>query len=514
MASIVTLLEGSARAWPDDVALCYRGREYSYGEVRRRVDALAGALAGLGVEQGDCVAVVAANSNASVEALFACARLGAVCERHNVRLSPRVIAQLLARSEARVVLVSGAMLEALAGCLDEVGRSVAFVLVDEPDGGAACEPAEGVPRYEELLAAAEPVSEGCVVDDADPAMLLYTSGTTGMPCGVLLSHGALLKRVAIDIEGMRFSHDDVMLCVLPLFHVTFVSTLATLALGARLVIADARKPADIAADIVRVGATRTALVPYLMRGLADHVAREGVDLGTLELIIYGGEPVEPELLEHCRRLLPCGLLQGYGMTETTAAITMLLPEHHARPELLSTVGTAVAGMELKIVDDAGGACPAGVPGEVLVRTDTLMIGYHRDPERTAEVMRDGWYCTGDIGVLDGEGFLTLVDRKNNLVITGGENVYPLEVSRCVRALEGVVDAAVVGVPDARWGESLAAFVVRAEGARVSEADVVAHCARELGGYKKPRAVRFVEDLGRSASGKISRDRLEELKRLL
>lgn len=510
MALLVSLLDESARAYPDQTALCFRDREFTYREMHRRVDALAGALAGLGVGKGGFAAVVSANSNVTVEVLFACARLGAVCERYNVRLSPRVIAQLLARSEARVAFVSAALRPALAEALVGIGRTLMIVDVD---GGAGAE-CGGVPRYEELLASADPVPSTGDVDDGDPAMLLYTSGTTGLPRGVLLSHGALLRRTAIDIEGMRFSHDDILLCELPLFHVTFVSTLATLALGARLVIADSHKPADIAADIVRTGATRTALVPCLMRGLADYVAREGIELDTLELVIYGGEPVEPELLEHCRRLLPCGFLQGYGMTETTAAITMLLPEHHEHPRLLPTVGKAVPGMEIRIVDDEGRACAAGVPGEVLVRTDTLMLGYYRDPARTAEAVQDGWYRTGDIGFLDAEGFLTLVDRKNNLVISGGENVYPLEVSRCIKALAGVVDAVVAGVPDKRWGESLAAFVVRAEGSRISEADIVAHCARELGGYKKPHAVRFVDDLGRSASGKVSREQLEELKGLL
>ncbi|MDN4469776.1 class I adenylate-forming enzyme family protein [Gordonibacter sp. RACS_AR68] len=518
MASLASLLDEPARAYPDQVALCFRGREFTYREMCRRIHALAGALAELGVGKGGFAAVIAANSNVTVEVLFACAHLGAVCERYNVRLSPRVIARLLARSEARVVFVSAALRAALAEALGEVGRPLTIVDIDGGEGAAAVGGAGtehgGVLRYEELLASAGPVPSVCDVDDGDPAMLLYTSGTTGLPRGVLLSHGALTRRVAIDIAGMRFSHDDILLCELPLFHVTFVSTLATLALGARLVIADSHKPADIAADIVRTGATRTALVPCLMRGLADYVAQEGIELATLELIIYGGEPVEPELLEHCRRLLPCGFLQGYGMTETTAAITMLLPEHHEHARLLPTVGKAVPGMEIRIADDEGRACAAGVPGEVLVRTDTLMLGYYRDPVRTAEAVRDGWYRTGDIGVLDAEGFLTLVDRKNNLVISGGENVYPLEVSRCIKALAGVADAVVAGVPDKQWGESLAAFVVRAEGSRISEADIVAHCARELGGYKKPQAVRFVDDLGRSASGKVPRERLEELKRLL
>ena len=195
MASLVSLLDESARAYPDQTALCFRDREFTYREMRRRVDALAGALAGLGVGKGGFAAVVSANSNVTVEVLFACARLGAVCERYNVRLSPRVIAQLLARSEARVAFVSAALRPALAEALVGIGRTLMIVDVD---GGAGAE-CGGVPRYEELLASADPVPSTGDVDDGDPAMLLYTSGTTGLPRGVLLSHGALLRLSLIHI---------------------------------------------------------------------------------------------------------------------------------------------------------------------------------------------------------------------------------------------------------------------------------------------------------------------------
>ncbi|WP_139653664.1 class I adenylate-forming enzyme family protein [Raoultibacter phocaeensis] len=512
MVSLVSILDESARAYPDKVALRFAGRSYSYAELKRRVDALAGALASFGVSKGDCVSVVSPNTNASIEVLFACARIGAVCARLNVRFSPQVISTLLERSEATVVFASADQLDALGPWGRDGGRSAVKVLVDV-DGGEAKE-RFGALAYEGVLDSAKPYLETCDTEPDDPALLLYTSGTTGMPKGVLLSHGALMHRIETDIAEMRFAHDDILLCELPLFHVTFVSTLATLAVGGELVIAESHKPADIASDLVRYRATRTALVPYLMRGLAELVEQNGMSFNDLKLIIYGGEPVAPELLMRCQRALPCGYLQGYGMTETTAAITMLLPEHHLDPALLATAGTPVRGMELKIVDEDGRALPVGQCGEVFVKSDTLMSGYFRDPERTAEVFVDGWYRTGDIGHFDEDGFLTLVDRKDNMVITGGENVYPLEVARCIVRMDGIEDAVVMGVPDAHWGETLAAFAVRAPGSDVTEADIAQRCACELGGYKKPRIVRFVDGLARNASGKIPKEQLEKLKNLV
>ena len=513
MASLVSILDESAQAYPDKVALRFAGSSFTYAELRGRVDQVAGMLAGLGVQKGDRVAIIAPNSSATLEVLFACARLGAVFEQINVRFSEQVIKRLLERSKPRVVFVSSERLGALE---EHIGAghdgSTMVVLGYGPvESASRCDALV----YEDALGSAEPVAATRSIAPSDPALLLYTSGTTGMPKGVLLSHGALMTRISIDIGEMRFTHDDVLLCELPLFHVTFVSTLVTIALGGELVIAQSHKPADIAADLNRFGATRTALVPFLMRGLAEHVEEQGIALNTLDLIIYGGEPVAPELLLRCQEAIPCDYLQGYGMTETTAAIAMLLPEHHRDPRLLSTAGTPVAGMEIRVIDEEGTELAAGQNGEIIVRSDTLMTGYFCDPERTAEAMRDGWYRTGDIGHFDEEGFLTLVDRKDNMVITGGENVYPLEVARCIKDMgDDIKDVVVMGVPDERWGETLVALVVRGAGAAVTEEEIAAHCARQLGGYKKPRIVRFVDDLGRNASGKVPREQLENLRHQL
>ena len=223
--------------------------------------------------------------------------------------------------------------------------------------------------------------------------------------------------------------------------------------------------------------------------IRDSVETEHVTVDTLKLVIYGAEPAGPALLSRCRALLECDFLQGYGMTETASSVTVLLPEHHKDPRLLETAGVPLPGVEIRIVDEEGRVCPPGTSGEVVVKTNTLMLGYWNDLDQTARVVKDGWYYTEDIGFVDEDGFLTLVDRKNNLVITGGENVYPLEVSRCIASLGAcIADVAVTGVPDERWGESLVAFVVRAPGAAVTEEDIVAHCADELGHYKKPKRV--------------------------
>ena len=511
------ILDTACARTPENVALRFGEVELTYRALDERIDRLAAALAASGVRPGEFVAVISSNSNAYLECVMACARIGAVSEQYNTRLSPLVIRQLLERSSARIVLLSRGMYQALREQLDDLGREMTLVIAEDPSDPAQTPQGAGalgknVLWYEALLAAHEPLAARTPVDPDDPAVMLYTSGTTGMPKGVLLSHAALAWRIATDAREMRFASTDVLLCVLPLFHVTSMSAYVTFFVGAELVLAPSRRAATVARMLSEEGITRTALVPFLMRELAEWAEAGEAEVPQLDYVVYGGEPADPALLSRFRRLFGCGLIEGYGMTETTSAITMLLPEHHEDPRLLSTVGTVVPGMEIRLVDEDGADCPAGTCGEVLVKTPTLMLGYYRDPERTAAAICDGWYRTGDIGMLDEQGFLTLVDRKNNLVITGGENVYPLEVSRCILSMgEGAVrDAVVVGVPDPRWGETLAAFVVRAEGAQITEQDVIDWCATRIGSYKKPHKVVFVESLMRSPSGKIPKKYLTSL----
>lgn len=525
--NLVGILDESARLRPDKIAVRYADSIYTYASLKARVDKLAGALTGLGVKKGDIVCVASKNTHASIEVLFACARIGAVCAQVNIRFSKQIVSALIKLSGASVVF-AGRPSKADAGdacAIDGADERIVLIGEDDALGDGTCtllpaglEEHRGSAHlplsYEELIRFGTPVDETAVVDPEDPALLLYTSGTTGLPKGVVLSHRALIARMRIDIDAMRFSSEDIFLCVLPLYHVTSTSALATLAVAGELVIAESSKPDCIAHDLVRFRATRTGLVPCLMRRLVEHVERTGQVFDALDLILYGGEPFSPELFARCRRAIPCNYLQGYGMTETAAAVTMLLPEHHLDARLLETVGAPVAGVRIKIVDQRGNELRAGQCGEVLVSSDALMSRYFGDPKHTAEAFLDGWYRTGDIGYKDEEGFLTLAGRKDHMIITGGENVYPLEVSRCIEGIAGVDDVAVVGIPDERWGEALAAFVVRASGHEVAEADIVGQCARELGSYKKPRIVRFVDRIERSDSGKVSSEQIDRLKALV
>lgn len=503
--TLVDRLDETARRYPHKVALRFAGRSFTYSDVKDRVDRLAAALADRGVSYQDHVAVISPNRPACIEVVLACARLGAVCEQFNIRLSAITIASLLRKSTVSMVFLTRELYELLADSLHDIGRTLTFIFVDEE------EDSNSVAAYENLLRTTAPLASRPSVDPRDAAVLMYTSGTTGLPRGVVLSHEALAVRIDIDTKEMGFAHENVILCVLPLFHVTCVSSYVALCLGAEIVMADSRKAEDIVRSINDFSVTHVGIVPFMMKGIAGYIECSGGSLDTLELVIYGGEPVDASLLVRCQKLFGCKFLQGYGMTETDSAITMLLPEHHKDQRLLSTVGKAVPGMEVKVVDESGAQCGPGAIGEIVVKTPTLMVGYWHDESYTERVVRDGWYWTGDIGVLDEEGFLTLVDRKNNLVITGGENVYPLEVSRCIKSIgPDIVDVVVVGVPDDFWGESLVAFVVLKEGSSLSAQDISDCCSHCLGGYKKPRKVVFVDEFERNAAGKISKEHVSKL----
>ncbi|WP_165172720.1 class I adenylate-forming enzyme family protein [Adlercreutzia sp. ZJ242] len=502
MTYLPDMLADAVRRSPHKVALRHKGRALTYAQVKGRVDRLAGILRALRVRRGHHVSLVTANTLACVELTFACAQIGAVCEQHNTRLSPAALVRLLGTSGSTVLVCSSAVWGRLSPVIGGVGRPLAVILLDGDDAFASS-------AYEELIAGAEPFDEHVDRAPSDPALMIYTSGTAGDPHGVMLSHQALIARAEIDARAMWFSEDDVVLSVLPLFHVTSVSTFAAFLAGAEVVIDDSSRPEDIVRLVNEHGVTRMGAVPYVLRLLVAHLEETGERMDSLRYVLYGGEPIDEALLVRCRRVLGCGLIQGYGMTETASAVTLLEPRDHDSVALRSTVGRALPGMEVTVIDKQGRECQPGVLGEVAVKTPTLMNGYYRDAPSTMRVMREGWYFTGDIGFFDAAGYLTLVDRKNNLVITGGENVYPLEVERCIRGLGGrVADVAVIGVPDPVWGEALAAFVVASEGAGALTADeVAARCEHCLGGYKKPRHVLFLEKIERNASGKVVKDAL-------
>ena len=496
MPRIDDILCRGLKASREGTALICRGGTFTYEQLDRRVDQLAGALCSKGVSKGDVVSLVSENAPIFLELTLACSRIGAVCAVLSTRFSSVVLSSLLKKAHPRLVFASQKMASAVDAAL-----KISQVETECLLGEGSC--------FESLLAASSE-SLPAEVDVSDPALILYTSGTTGVPKGVVLSHGALLARIEIDRETMRMDESTRMLFVLPFFHVTCVSTFVVLACGGVVTIASGTKDFAIVADIQKTKATHVGLLPYHLRLLAGYLEQSGEKLSTLKLIAYGGEPVNPCVINRCRSLISCLFWQGYGMTETASSIAVVTPEDHERGSDGVSVGRAIPSVQIRVCSADGSELPAESLGEVWVKTPTLMTGYLDAPELTAQVIRDGWYLTGDIGRVDAEGRLTLVDRKEEMFISGGENVYPSEIAACIRSFEGVQDVVVTRVSDDRWGESAVAFVELADDVRLSRQEISDRCASMLGHYKRPKAVVIVESLQRKASGKVSKEYVQSL----
>lgn len=496
MTSLADILDASAKRYPNKVAIRFHDRIFTYSELKERACRLASALQALGIRKHDHVVLISPNSHVSMELLYATAQLGAVLEQSNTRLSRVIMGELLEKSEAKVAFVSGRLFQTASELTDLVSRPLEVIFFDNKCGQED--------DYEDLLASAKPLTSRAEVKGSDAAVLLYTSGTTNIPSGVLLSHSAIMHQGKVDREITGVTQESVQLCVLPLFHVTFIGALEALSVGGELVILDVCKGSDIALAIKEYSVTHINLIPFLLDALTTYVEETTTTLDTLKLVLYGAEPIHIQLLEQAKRAFDCAFVQGYGMTETTAAITMLRAQDHEGNQHLATAGRPLPGVEIKVVGKDGAECSSPNVGEIIVKTEALMLGYYRDPEKTSEVIKDGWYYTGDIGYVDAEGYLHLVARKSDMIISGGENIYPQEISTCIKEMDEVVDATAVGVPDEHWGEALVAVVVKKEGSHLSGADIIDYCAEQLGHFKKPNTVYFLGKLERNPLGKISR----------
>ncbi|MDR0434061.1 MAG: AMP-binding protein [Gracilibacteraceae bacterium] len=498
------LLLSSVRKYPDKTAVRFGNTSLTYAVFYNRIRRLAAWLQSKGVKRQDRVAVIAHNSHRYLEIIFACSMTGAVSEHFNGKLAPNVIRQLLEESTASIVMISDLYLETAQYLKQHLSRPVIFVFMEgtaesySASDAAAC-------NYEKLLTNGERITPAAW-NERDVALQLYTSGTTGKPKGVMLTAANLKTQVLVSAVEGRWSHDEIFLCVLPLYHTTCISVFQVLLVGGELIISLNCKPHEIAASLEKFQATRTTLVPHLIKSLMQEIETKSYKLDSLRVINYGAAPMTPELMARCRHNLSCEFHQAYGMTEMTASISVLLPEMHHDPSLLTTVGKPVIGAEIRIVDDEGKLMPTGGKGEIIVKSATMMKGYYNNPELTQAVVRDGWYYTGDIGFFDERGFLSLVSRKKDMIISGGENIYPQEVAHCIMSMgREIADVAVIGAPDSQLGESVIAAVVLRGERRITEKEIIDHCCRKLGQYVKPRRVFFFNKLPRNESGKIAKN---------
>ncbi|OBA72314.1 long-chain fatty acid--CoA ligase [Mycobacterium sp. 1554424.7] len=491
--TLAGLVERHARRRPDDVAIRYGERQWTWAQWASRIRRAAGALQAAGVGRGDRVAFLDKNHPACLEVLFAAASIGAVTTVVNWRLGGDELAHVLEDSRPRLLFVGADLLPAV-----ETAGLARVVVVDD--------------EYESLLAAALPAQPE-EVDEGDIALVIYSSGTTGRSKGVLLSQRALANHAANLAPAFPFGDGDANLVAMPLFHVGGIGyALFGIAAGVPTIIT---RDADAAALIgaVRAGATHAFFVPPVIARFLDAGEAASATIARLRYIVYGAAPMPLPLLNRALETWPTTrFVQVYGQTELCGAVTALGDDEHRdpdRPHLQLSAGKAVLGTEIRVVDpETGDELPVGQPGEIWVRSNQNMTGYLNRPEATAEtITADDWVRTGDVGRLDADGYVYIEDRLKDMIITGGENVYGPEVESVLIEHPAVADAAVIGVPDDFWGESVKAIVVAS--AEVDGADIIEFCRRHLAGYKCPRTVDFVPALPRNASGKILKTALRE-----
>ncbi|HET9078314.1 MAG TPA: long-chain-fatty-acid--CoA ligase [Acidimicrobiales bacterium] len=489
---------GHLRHWAehrgDHPALRWAGGQLTYAELHDRSSRVAQALRADGVGPGDRVAFLDKNSPEQVELFFGAAKLNAVPCPVNYRLAPPEIAFIVADSEAKVFVVG----EEFAPLVDKVADQLAGVRVIATgaayDGWRDAQPADdpAVP-----LAA------------TDIAYQLYSSGTTGRPKGVQLTQANLAAGMGLYPQIMGLGPDSVSMVPMPLYHIGGGGwALAGLAQGATNVLIREIVPDRLVETIVAERVTHGFLVPAVLQFMLAVPGVEQRDFSALRSLLYGASPISEKVLAQSVRTFGCEFVQAYGLTESTGTVIYLPAADHdpdgPNRHRLRAVGIPIPGSQAKIVDPATGqAAPAGAVGEIWVKGPTVMAGYWHMPEQTGAAITDGgWLHTGDAGYQDPDGYFYIHDRVKDMIVSGGENVYPAEVENVIMSHPAVADVAVIGVPSERWGETPRAVVVRAAGAQVTEAELLAYCRERLAGFKCPTSVQWIDELPRNPSGKV------------
>ncbi len=505
MTTLWTLFEAATAAHAERTAVLAAGDPRSastYAALDRRVRALALRLRAAGVRPGDRVALLAPNVPAYLDATFAVAGVGAVLQPLNSRLAVRELNEVLADAETRVLLATAEFVP-LHASLAGAGASVPLLELD------------GIDPDEHDPASFRPDASHAT----DLAHLYYTSGTTGRPKGVMLTHRNVCTHAFAAIDELELDASDRWGHFAPMFHLADAwATVAITAAGGTHVFEPRFTPEGALDRIANARVTITNLVPTMLNAMIANPRARGFDPSSLRMILSGGAPISPALVRRVIETFRCEYVQTYGMTETSPYLTLSLLHDHLRelPEeealrYRARTGRPFAGVELEIVDASGARVPADdtTVGEIRVRGASVSPGYWRRPEETDAAFRDGWLHTGDLAVVDDEGYVNIVDRKKDMIVTGGENVYSTEVENALSEHASVREVAVYGVPDAEWGERVCAAVVLHGDAVASADELVVWCRERIAGYKLPRHIELCEDLPKTATGKVSKATLRD-----
>ncbi len=505
--SIGDVVRFQAQEQPDQAVFTFEGDVMSYGRLHEDSNRAAQALASRGVKKGDRVAYMGKNSHLYFEIMVGAAKLGAVMVPVNWRLAPPEVAYILNDCQAKILFIGPGFDDLVRKVQDDLEHVELILGSEQAEGDFA-----GYPEWRDGF---DPIDPLVPCGEDDDALQLYTSGTTGHPKGAIMTNVSIFSSRSSEI-----SEDDLMdwqkpipgeitLLAMPCFHISGTGTgLTVMFAGGSAIVLPEYDPTQALELIEQYKISKIFMVPAAIQILLNHPRASEVDFSDLKYITYGASPIPLELMKRAMDVLGCGFVQMYGMTETSGTIVTLNPEDHDPNgnEKMRSVGTPLPGVEIKIIDpETLEEVPARTIGEIATRSAQNMKGYWNRPDATAETIdADGWLRTGDAGYLDEDGYLYIQDRLKDMIISGGENVYPAEVENAIYANPKVADVAVIGVPDDKWGEAVKACVVVKEGQQLDEAEVIAHAREHIAGYKCPKSVDFIDALPRNPSGKILR----------
>lgn len=498
------LIDRAVRQFRSRTAVIEPGRErVTFEQLNERANRLANGLQSLGLGKGDRVAVLLPNCRKYLEAYMALAKAGLVRVTLNIRLSPKEHAYILSDSGARAIIVAEDFTEAIAAQKPGLEELQKIITLGPGKGGEI--------SYEKLLAGSTPDEVKSPLGPEDVFRLHYTSGTTGRPKGAIQTHASrVVTTLNTLLDVVNLTPQDRVLHVAPLTHASGNLFLPALIRGGVNVPLRRFDPQLFLETVEKEGITTVFLAPTMIVRLLNFPDLQRYDLSHLRTIIYGGAPMPVEKLKEALKLLGNRFLQIYGLAEATWACTVLPKEDHLREEYLGSIGRELSNVQIKVVDADDREVGPGKDGEIAIRGPHLMREYWKLPEATAAVLRDGWFHTGDIARTDPNGYITVVDRKGEMIVSGGFNVYPKEVEDVLYRNPAILEAAVFGAPDHEWGEIVKAVLFLKEGKSLTEAEVIAHCREHLAGYKKPRSIEFwTEPLPKNSAGKILRRVIRE-----
>lgn len=513
--NLVTQVYETSKLKPEKAAYHFMGKDTTYGEFDKHVSTFAQGLEDLGVKKGDHVAFLLGNTPHFIVSLYATMRIGATAVPINPIYSPSEISYILHNSDAKVVIAVDQLLPLVEKAAVSFPTIEHYIICETSTltGNSISELPEElrtkVSQFTHFFSKDRPNKAPIEVDENETAVILYTSGTTGHPKGAMLTHKNLYSNARDTADYLEFSEGDRVVATLPVFHVFALTVVvnAPLLKGATILLMPKFSPAEVFESIKAQHATVFAGVPTMFNFLYQFPEGSAKDFETIRIAISGGASLPVALLENFENKFDVKISEGYGLSEASP-VTCFNPLDRER--VPGSIGRSILNVENKVVDEFGDEVPVGEVGELVVRGPNVMKGYYKMPEETAAAIRDGWLYTGDMARQDENGYFYIVDRKKDMIIVGGYNVYPREVEEVLFEHRDVVEAAVIGVPDADFGEEVQAFVVLKEGAERDVEKLKAFCAKRLAKYKVPKTIEFLSELPKNTTGKILRRSLKDI----